>query len=1031
MNPMNNGVNKMLSIEEFEQKIRQQKDPMKISLTNPMVNFESNSMQVSPISPNPNQMGMNPNIDYNQMKKQKEFFANSMANGLKSKSSNSSMNSSNNLYRMNSDQTLMQSPRFGPGNPGMGGSMPNMELPMQQSKYLNNSDLTIDTSFRPMDNGSYDFNPNPMMGSKIMNSNFNSSQTSFNSFGGFRDESFEEDSDFEDFLEQPKQRKQTETEALADFLKNTGPDMLGGPPASPAGSIEGKKKRGSLFKFKKGKKKEKKPSALSEEIGSGSSSPPSNVNTPKHTPIVIHYPGAENQPNLNSGQNNTSNSGSQQNTMYNPNVPNQFVMNNNGPNPNVPPMPTGFNNLKSSGSVSSINSLQGNGSPYVMSLKNKPDIPESPLHEGGPRFNNFQNSNLMSQQLQAQNMPMNQKPQGDNFPYNKPGMMTAHSNGSNGDLSIQSPITGPQDPRKMNKMKGMNPQDQYRISQHIGSAMNSPSNSTSNSGSMNNQPKPNMMNNISVSTINNGPTNDTEVSPSVKNRIVENLENLSIERNNNYDELDEDEPRPRINAAPMSMNNNNMDNNNNDLNSLLPNKTIVEVGEVKQTPPPQQPQAASTLEEDNNNGNSYYDQGLLDDEDEDDYFSESDSELIRNTRFNANMVGDEFYYDKSFDSPIERPPPDPNRKTVQFNDNVKRISHVEYVSDDEQGFFSDEEPRHERPPPQHRNNNARREHRLTGSHGLRGPPPPRDHDRDHDRDRDREHRIRMSERRSSRHGPPPMRQNLTRVLNNQKQTINNRVTLPPPQMGEITVTNSMPGIEDYELEELEDENPPRIDSGNKNPPPTNPPPPVPFDKNTLKNLDNIRTSTPPPANFGKIAPNKVRHHMSQPPPATNSNGNAPPPLRVRPKVRHVQIQTRRVNNHNVAVQTTSYIEDISTIFKGDVEKSINVEILQNELINYREIIKRMNDELRDIKRENQQLTSDYRQMRHEREKMIENNKRKEIEFDDLSSRAHKKLKELIEDRQQLLDEKEKLQNDNEQMEAMINQLKKQIGSIEA
>jgi hypothetical protein len=1017
MNPMFNN-SKMLSTEEFEQKLRQQKDPMKISLTNPMVNFESNSMQVSPMSPNP--MGMNPNMDYNQMKKQKEFFANSMANGLKGKSSNSSLNSSsNNLFRMNSDQTLMQSPRFGPLNPGMGGNMPNMELPMQ-NKYLNNSDLTIDTSFRPMDNSSYEFNP--MM---KMNSNYSASQSSFNSFGGFRDESFDDDDDFDDILE-PKQRKQTETEALADFLKNTGPDMLG-PPISPAGSIEGKKKRGSLFKFKKGKKKEKKPSTLSEEIGSGSNSPPSNGNTPKHTPIVINYPGAENQPNLNPN----SNSSSQQNVMGNSSIPNQFVMNNNGPNPNVPPMPNGFNNLKSSGSVSSLNSLQGNGSPYIMSLKNRQEIPESPLHEGGPRFNNFQNSNLMQQQqlqMQAQNMSMAQKAQGENFPYsNKPGMIMTHNNGSNSDLSIQSPITGPQDPRIMNKMKNMN-------QQHNNPMSNSVSSSVSNSGSMNNQPNKNMMNNINVSIMNNVPPNDAEISPSVKNHIVENLENLTIERNSNVDDLDEDEPRPRLNAAPMTMNNQVNNNNNTDLSSFLPNKTIVEVEEIKQPQP--QPQAASTTVEDESNGNGYYDQGLLDDDDDDDdYFSESDSELIRNTRFNANMVGDEFYYDKSFDSPIQRPPPDPNRKTVQFNDDVKRISHVEYVSDDEKEYFSDEGPKNERPPPpQHRNNNARREHRLTGSHGLRGPPPPRDHDRDRDRDRerdrdrDRDHRMRMSERRSSRHGPPaPMRQNINRVLNNQKQTVNNRVTLPPPQMGEITVTNSMPGIEDYELEELENDTSP---TGNKNPPPSNPPPPVPFDKNALKNLDNLRTSTPPPANFGKLSANKARHHMSQPPPASGNNSNAPP-LRVRPKVRHVQIQTRRINSHNVAVQTTSYVEDINTIFKGDVEKSTNVEVLQNEIVNYREIIKRMNDELRDIKRENQQLTSDYRQMRHEREKMIETNKRKEIEFDDLSSRAHKKLKELIEDRQQLLSEKERLQSENEQMESIIDKLKKQIESIDA
>jgi len=1004
MNMMGNG-NKVLSIEEFEQKLRQQKDPMKISLTNPIVNFENPGMgPMSPLSP----MTMNANMD--QMKKKKELYL--ATHGLKSKSSNSSLNgNSNNIYRMNSDQTLLQSPRMG-SNPGMGNNLSNLDLAVS-NKYLNNngSDLTIG-----MDNGSYEFNPNVMHNKIMMNPSFNNSQSSFNSFGngGFRDESFDDDSDLEDLFDGPPKRKQTETEALADFLKNTGPDMLGGPVTGNLDSPNGKKKRGSLFKFKKGKKKEKKPSTLSEEIGSGSSSPSSHNNTPKHTPIVINYPGSENQPNLN------SNASSQQNNANNagPGFP---------PNPNVPPMPAGFNNIKPNGSISSINSYQqqNNTNPYIMNLKAKPDMPENPIPDG-PRFNNF--NNPMQQQLQTQNVSMGQKGPVDNFPYNnKMGManMAMNLGGNSGNNSeITSPTLGPQDPRKLNKMRGMNGQDPNLANYRNPQRGNNPA--VNPSVNMNYPPNKNMMNNLSISTINNAKNfienataNDAEISPSIKNRIVENLENLTIERNS-YDE-EEDEPRPRINATPTTMNNNPGMNDN----PMMPNKTIVEVEDIRQ-----HPQISATMSNSEEDPSSYYDQGLLDDDDDDDYFSESDSELIRNTRFNANMVGDEFYYDKSFDSPIVRPPPDPNRKTVQFNDEVKRISHTEYGSDQDQELNGSEEDKAQQ------RRNARKEHRLTGSHGLRGPPPLRDHDRDRDRDRDH-HRIKTSERRSSRHGPPQqLRPNLARVLNNQKQTVNNRVNLPPPQMGEITVTNS--GFEDLDVEDYEeDDNPPRVDSGNDNAnnaqDPIAPPPPVPFDKNAIKNLENNRTSTPPPANFGKLAinssSNKSRHHISQPPTANGSNGQAQ--VRVRPKVRHVQIQTRRINSHNMAVQTTSYIEDINTIFKGDIEKSTNVEVLQNELVNYREIIKRMNDELRDIKRENQQLTSDYRQMRHEREKMIENNKRKEIEFDDLSSRAHKKLKELIEDRQQLLDEKEKLENENEQMENIINKLKKQIESIES
>jgi len=245
MNNMANG-NKMLSIEEFEQKLRQQKDPMKISLTNPMVNFENQPGMgpVSPMSP------MNQNMDYNQMKKKKEYYQSSLANhGLKSKSSNSSLNGSNsNLYRMNSDQTLLQSPKFNPHPPlnGMGsmGSMDNLSIPGNKFLNANGSDLTIDTNMHNFDNNSYEFTGtppigNPMMGSKLMmNPAFNSSQSSFNSYGGagFRDESFDDDSDLDDFLDGPK-RKPTETEALADFLKNTGPDMLGGP-QSPIDSPE-------------------------------------------------------------------------------------------------------------------------------------------------------------------------------------------------------------------------------------------------------------------------------------------------------------------------------------------------------------------------------------------------------------------------------------------------------------------------------------------------------------------------------------------------------------------------------------------------------------------------------------------------------------------------------------------------------------------------------------------------------------------------------------------------------------------------
>ncbi|KAG4087189.1 hypothetical protein H8356DRAFT_1731443, partial [Neocallimastix lanati (nom. inval.)] len=689
MNNIGNG-NKMLSVEDFEQKLNQQKEPMKISLTNPMINFD-NHPGISPISPMASSpMHMNQNIDYNQMKKQREFYQSSLANhGLKSKSSNSSLNGSkNNLFHMNSEQTLLPSPKFNPHPPlNRIGSVSSMDkVSLSGNKYLNHngSELTLD--MHSYDGGSYELGTpigNPMMGNKLMmNPAFNSSQSSFNSFGGagFRDESFDEDSDLDDFLDGPK-RKPTETEALADFLKNTGPDMLG-TPQSPIDS-QSKKKRGSLFKFKKGKKKEKKPSALSEEISNNSS----NGNAPKHTPIVINYPGAENQPNL-SGQPQQPQQPQQQINMMNSSYPNQFAMN-NGANLNVPSMPTNFNSLKSNGSISSIHSYQqqnGMGSPFIMNLKSKQEVP------GSPHFNNIptptsqqQQQQLQLQQqlqmqqqqmqMQAQNMSVGQKAPGENFPFNKAGMGMNFGTGSNTDLSTQSPSISSQDPRILNK-NGMNMN--VSIPTHSGSLSISSSNSNSNSVNINNNK---LMNNLSISTINNAKNfienataNDNEISPSIKNRIVENLESLSLEHGN-YD-LDEDEPRPRVNAAPMSMVNVNDVNIPNSTNSNgLPNKTIVEVEDVRN----HQQIATSTSATNTTSGDEYYDQGLLDDDDDDDYFSESDSELIRNTRFNANMVGDEFYYDKSFDSPIQRPPPDPNRKTVQFNPDVKRISHIEYT----------------------------------------------------------------------------------------------------------------------------------------------------------------------------------------------------------------------------------------------------------------------------------------------------------------------------------------------------------------
>jgi len=269
---MTNG-SKMLTIEEFEQKLRQQKDPMKISLSNPLLSYENgHSMSQGAMG----SMGslsqgsidlMSPRVmhqtaDLNQMKMKKDYYASNMGKGLKKQSSNSSLdgNSNNNgkLYRMNSEQTLLQSSRYG-SNPSLPGSLsgsisgsgslsqslPNslsgMDLAIGNKFFSpNNSDLTLDTSFRQMDSGSYEFNP--MKSNKLMmNPSLNNSQSSFNSFGGFRDESFEEDSDFEDLIDTPPKRKQTETEALADFLKNTGPDMLG-PPPQPILESGGKKK---------------------------------------------------------------------------------------------------------------------------------------------------------------------------------------------------------------------------------------------------------------------------------------------------------------------------------------------------------------------------------------------------------------------------------------------------------------------------------------------------------------------------------------------------------------------------------------------------------------------------------------------------------------------------------------------------------------------------------------------------------------------------------------------------------------------
>jgi type II secretory pathway pseudopilin PulG/allophanate hydrolase subunit 1 len=420
-------------------------------------------------------------------------------------------------------------------------------------------------------------------------------------------------------------------------------------------------------------------------------------------------------------------------------------------------------------------------------------------------------------------------------------------------------------------------------------------------------------------------------------------------------------------------------------------------------------------------------------DDDDDYFSEEDSEVIRNTRINAEMRPEDYSF---INEPI---PKARTNKTVQFCEEVGEISDSDYYYEDSdyenEAYIDDneededEEQINPQPQPQMQNmedmpnTNAPQ---PMPQQGAQGSLPP------------------------SKQGPQGQGQNKTTVTGkngqkhiihksklkdedskNETQTTYNMVSLPPPEMStiEITYTSEEAELEEAakELQQLEEE-----EQQKKQQKSQQMPPPPPHDRG-----DRRRSNVPPQARNGpprnsgrggrgkrdpsqrpismsvnmKNLPSYHKHHPQDGQPPKPYPQNQP-----RPRRRHVQIQTRKPHLHHTGIQTDpeatkEYEALVEELNAASTEKNATIESLQEEVNKYRISSQKLSDELKSAQ-------ESYQKTAEERDALLEKNKElmkmsddKQVQFDNLSAQAYTKIQDLVLSQQKLLRERHAMENE--------------------
>ena len=451
-------------------------------------------------------------------------------------------------------------------------------------------------------------------------------------------------------------RKPTETEALAEFLRRTGPE-------EPPANNQQKKKKNSIFSFKKQSKKDK--------TKKNNNNNNDMTNRPKHVPLIAENDGKG---------------------LYSPNNPN------NGSNSNG--MAMGGMNVASMNMNMNINNMNNMNNINNMNMNNININPLSP-EENRIMVESPEEARLM-QSLQVKRQPQPIPGQNQNRPRRK----------TDSKILEESLKTSNQMKQYMKQIQQIEAEKQKKMNMNM---MEYPSEFQQNAQKKSfvqtqsvflqqqqldddefdfpQVPMPNHQRSSFLS--NSHPIGMSSISSSMSNSIDDSLgsiNNMSPILGNTSPILNglNGEERKRNSRHPPR-------SSSMVISQLLINQQGLEPYEVQQ----RMDELAFGITEDGEILSDYEEDNILEDEDffsddDEDYFSEEDSEVIRNTRHNAEMRPENCSF---INDPI---PKAHTNKTVQFSEEVGEISDSDYYyeesdydndayDDDDDGYDDDEE----------------------------------------------------------------------------------------------------------------------------------------------------------------------------------------------------------------------------------------------------------------------------------------------------------------------------------------------------
>jgi hypothetical protein len=750
-----------------------------------------------------------------------------------------------------------------------------------------------------------------------MSPGFNGSQ-----FNGVNDLDLLDD---EDLLDEAPRRKPEGTEALAEFLRCTGPEDMGPPQNNQ------KKKKNSIFSFKKQGKKDKTKNI---EV---------DPNRPKHIPLI------------------TENDG---NGIYSPN---------STPSPKPNTTPTLSNPGMGMGGMTGMNGLKGmngmiNGmgqmsledqKRMMMMQKQNQSIP------GQKRPRKKTDSEILEEYLKTTN-------QAKQF-------MTQMQQINNAENQKKMMMSGYQMPSELQQKQMLQSQSAFLQQQQL----------DDDEFEYKQAPVP------------------TQQHPYIAQGMGAGMPNVTTSSSSNGDRKPNSRHPPRTSSMVIS--------------HLLINQQGMEPYEVQQ----RIDEVALGI---NENGEIISDEDDMDENfdedffsDDEDLFSEEDSEVIRNTRHNAEMRPENCSF---INDPI---PKARTNKTVQFCEEVGEISDSDYYEEEEEDYENyyyddDEDDINPQPRPQPQiqsmttQTNTRPSVAMEDMPNMNVPKPMSQQQNESSHTPSPQPQPQSQSQLSMNNKPNGKHIHKTKLKdedsNNEVKNNYNMVSLPPPEMAtlEITYTSEEAELEEAEKELMQQQEQERNERRRSNGPPSQM-------RNMGRGSRPVRDSSNRPISMSVNMKNLPSYHKHHSPNNDNSGSKPPPPPnQQRPRRRHVQIQTRKPHLRSTSSQTDpeatkEYEALVEELNAASTEKNATIESLQEEVKKYRISSQKLSDELKLAQERYQTLAEERDALVEKNKKLHKTSEEKQVQFDNLSAQAYTKIQDLVVSQQKLFRERHAMESE--------------------